>query len=323
MSGRFVFGFFYHGLDIRSQQAATRLRREFADDRDVVLGGGPIANQEINATVRSDLERAELIALPLVLLLSLLVFRGLVAALLPPLVGLVAIGATLLGLRAVVEVTDVSVFALNLVTGLGFGLAIDYTLLLVSRYREELDPNRTRPGGARARRSRPRDGRSSSARSPLPRRWDRSPSSRCGSCPRWRSGGARGRLGRGRVARRAARTARRPRAARERARAASLAARALRRRLGEVRPRGDAAACPRRGDERGPARRARPCRLSAFASRVSTRTHCRSRPAHDRSRTSSRPAVCAAPPHRSTSSCAARRARRRWPGSARCPASPA
>jgi RND superfamily putative drug exporter len=142
--GRFVFGFFYHGLDVRSQHAATRLRRAFAHDDAVVLGGGPVANQEINATVRGDLERAELIALPVVLLLSLLVFRGLVAALLPTLVGAVAIGATLLGLRAVVELMDLSVFALNLVTGLGLGLAIDYSLLLVSRYREELE--RAGPG---------------------------------------------------------------------------------------------------------------------------------------------------------------------------------
>ena len=73
-----------------------------------------------------------------------MIFRGLVAALLPPFVGAVAIGATLLGLRAVVEVMDVSVFALNLVTGLGFGLAIDYSLLLVFRYREEME--RTGPG---------------------------------------------------------------------------------------------------------------------------------------------------------------------------------
>ena len=141
---RFVFGFFRHGLDARSQSAATRLRREFAADDGVVLGGGPIANQEINTTVRGDLERAELIALPIVLLLSLLVFRGLVAALLPPFVGAVAIGATLLGLRAVAELMDISVFALNLVTGLGFGLAIDYSLLLVFRYREEIE--RTGPG---------------------------------------------------------------------------------------------------------------------------------------------------------------------------------
>ena len=136
---QFVFGFFRHGLDVRSQHAATRLRQAFAADPGVVLGGGPIANQEINTTVRSDLARAELIALPIVLLLSLLVFRGVIAALLPPFVGVVAIGATTLGLRAVAGVMDVSVFALNLVTGLGLGLAIDYSLLLVFRYREEVE----------------------------------------------------------------------------------------------------------------------------------------------------------------------------------------
>src|SRR5262249_41882568 len=138
--GRFVFGFFRHGLDIRSQHAATRLRQAFGNDSaKVVLGGGPIANQEINTTVRSDLARAELIALPIVLLLSLLVFRGLVAALLPPFVGAVAIGATTLGLRGVAELTAASVFALNVVTGLGLGVAIDYSLLLVFRYREEVE----------------------------------------------------------------------------------------------------------------------------------------------------------------------------------------
>src|SRR5262249_23417070 len=137
--GRFSFGFSRHGLDIRSQHAATRLRDALGHDPGVVLGGGPIANQEINATVRSDLARAELIALPIVLLLSLLVFRGVVAALLPPFVGIVAVAATTLGLRAVTGVMDVSVFALNLVTGLGLGLAIDYSLLLVFRYREEVE----------------------------------------------------------------------------------------------------------------------------------------------------------------------------------------
>ena len=141
--GRFVFGFFYHGLDVRSQHAATRLRHEFAGETGVVLGGGPVANQEINLTVRGDLERAELIALPIVLLLSLFVFRGFVAALLPPLVGAATIAVTLLGLRAVAEAMDVSVFALNLITGLGLGLSIDYSLLLVSRYREEIERSGT------------------------------------------------------------------------------------------------------------------------------------------------------------------------------------
>ena len=147
---RFVFGFFRHGLDKRSEHATKRIRAAFANDPGVVLGGGAVAAQEIDQTVRDDLTRAELIAFPLVFLLSFVVFRGLVAALIPPLVGAASIGATLLGLRAVVHVMGVSVFALNLVTGLGFGLAIDYSLLIVSRYREELGRHGHTPEALRA-----------------------------------------------------------------------------------------------------------------------------------------------------------------------------
>ena len=137
--GQFVFGFYRHGLDKRSDQATTRLRRDFANDPAVLLGGGAVVGQQVDSIVRADLARAELIAFPLVFLLSFVVFRGLIAALIPSLVGATTIGATLLGLRAIVEISPVSVFALNLVTGLGFGLAIDYSLLVVSRYREELE----------------------------------------------------------------------------------------------------------------------------------------------------------------------------------------
>jgi RND superfamily putative drug exporter len=66
------------------------------------------------------------------------VFRSVVAALLPLLVGMITILTTFLALRLVVEVLPLSIFALNLVTGLGLGLAIDYSLFVVSRYREEL-----------------------------------------------------------------------------------------------------------------------------------------------------------------------------------------
>src|SRR5262249_45333630 len=84
-----------------------------------------------------DLAHAELLAFPLIFLLSLLFFRSLVASLLPPLLGGLAILATFFALRVVSSFTDLSVFALNLVTGLGLGLAIDYSLFMVSRYREE------------------------------------------------------------------------------------------------------------------------------------------------------------------------------------------
>ena len=78
-----------------------------------------------------------MLAFPLIFLLSLLFFRSVVAALLPPLLGVLAIVTTFFILRVVSSFTDLSVFALNLVTGLGLGLAIDYSLFMVSRYREE------------------------------------------------------------------------------------------------------------------------------------------------------------------------------------------
>jgi RND superfamily putative drug exporter len=117
--------------------AADRLIAAFADDPQVRLGGGVIAARQVTEAIQRDLRRAELIAFPLVFLLSFWVFRGFVAALLPPLVGAGAISLTFLGLRLGVEAHPLSVFALNLVTGLGLGLAIDYSLFVVSRWREE------------------------------------------------------------------------------------------------------------------------------------------------------------------------------------------
>jgi len=120
-----------------SKDAAERLTEAFAGDPQVRLGGGSIASRQVTEAIQKDLKRAELIAFPLVFLLSFWVFRGLVAAFLPPLVGAGAIALTFLGLRVAIEVHSLSVFALNLVTGLGLGLAIDYSLFIVSRWREE------------------------------------------------------------------------------------------------------------------------------------------------------------------------------------------
>ncbi|RDI74248.1 MMPL family [Gaiella occulta] len=132
-----VLVFLRSGAGEDSKAAADRLARAFARDANVRLGGGVIASRQVTEAIQRDLRRAELIAFPLVLLLSFWVFRGLVAAFLPPLVGAGAIALTLLGLRVGVEVHPLSVFALNLVTGLGLGLAIDYSLFVVSRWREE------------------------------------------------------------------------------------------------------------------------------------------------------------------------------------------
>jgi uncharacterized membrane protein YdfJ with MMPL/SSD domain len=130
--------------DQARHDAAERMQDTFADEPGVSLGGLAVAETEINKQVERDLRVAELFAFPFLFLLSLLFFRSLVAALLPLLVGALAIVGTLLTLRIASEVTSVSTFALNLVTGLGLGLAIDYSLFIVSRYREEIA--RTGPG---------------------------------------------------------------------------------------------------------------------------------------------------------------------------------
>ncbi|HEU5476263.1 MAG TPA: MMPL family transporter [Gaiellaceae bacterium] len=133
----YVVAYFQPKSDLRIQDDAKRLQSEFAGQRDVELGGGAIANAQVNTQVGSDLKRAELFAFPIIFLLSLLFFRSLVASLLPPLLGGLGILLTFFALRIVSSFTDLSVFALNIVTGLGLGLAIDYSLFMVSRYREE------------------------------------------------------------------------------------------------------------------------------------------------------------------------------------------
>jgi uncharacterized membrane protein YdfJ with MMPL/SSD domain len=119
------------------KDVAQQVESRFASQHDVLLGGSAVANAQVNTQVSSDLARAELLAFPFIFLLSLLFFRSLVAALLPPLLGGLAIVATFFVLRIVAGFVDVSVYALNFTTGLGLGLAIDYSLFMVSRYREE------------------------------------------------------------------------------------------------------------------------------------------------------------------------------------------
>ncbi|GAA2250032.1 MMPL family transporter [Streptomyces indiaensis] len=104
-----------------------------------VTVGGPVAvRHEMQTVIQEDLSRAELIALPITLVLLVMVFGSAVAALLPLGIGIVAILGTNAILRALTELTDVSVFAINLTTALGLGLAIDYALFIVRRFREEL-----------------------------------------------------------------------------------------------------------------------------------------------------------------------------------------
>jgi len=105
---------------------------------DVAMGGFAPGFNETNDQTRKDLTKAELIAFPVLALLLLFVFRGVVAASIPLLIGVVSIVGTLMVLRIMAGFTDTSLFALNIATGLSLGLAVDYALLLVSRYREEI-----------------------------------------------------------------------------------------------------------------------------------------------------------------------------------------
>jgi uncharacterized membrane protein YdfJ with MMPL/SSD domain len=133
----YIVAYFKPRSDQQLQAAAQRIEDQFAGQRDVRLGGEQIANAQANTQVGHDLARAELLAFPFICLLSLLFFRSLVASLLPPLLGGLAIVTTFFALRIVSSFADLSVFSRNLVTGLGLGLAIDYSLFMVSRYREE------------------------------------------------------------------------------------------------------------------------------------------------------------------------------------------
>ncbi|HEX9682513.1 MAG TPA: MMPL family transporter [Acidimicrobiales bacterium] len=102
-----------------------------------VTGFAPVFN-EIGKTIEQDLARAEGIAIPITLFLLILVFGSVVAASLPLAIGAFAILGTFFVLRVVAEFTQVSIFALNMATAMGLGLAIDYSLFVVSRFREEL-----------------------------------------------------------------------------------------------------------------------------------------------------------------------------------------
>src|SRR5690606_23761664 len=132
-------------LTIEGDTKAERMEN-FSEVRDEITAGplerslgGPLAiEKEISERAESDAVRAELISLPLLLVLLVVIFGGVVAALMPLAVGGLAILGSLTLLRALTYVTDVSVFAVNVATLLGLGLAIDYGLFIVSRFREEV-----------------------------------------------------------------------------------------------------------------------------------------------------------------------------------------
>jgi putative drug exporter of the RND superfamily len=124
-----------------AQKNAQTLSDQFVHDRDgvTVRAGGPAMQYaQINKQNQDDLLVMEMIALPMSFLVLVWVFGGLLAAALPMALGALAVVGSMSVLRLVTFTTEVSIFALNLTTALGLALAIDYTLLIVSRYRDEL-----------------------------------------------------------------------------------------------------------------------------------------------------------------------------------------
>jgi putative drug exporter of the RND superfamily len=128
------------GNDDQAGKTATKLLSDYAHVNTgattVLIGGGEGTN--VGGQVGKDIARAESIAVPITLILLVIAFGSAVAALLPLSIGLVAILGAFAELNVMTHLTSVSVFAINLVTALGLGLGIDYALLMVSRFREEL-----------------------------------------------------------------------------------------------------------------------------------------------------------------------------------------
>ena len=141
------------GGENKAQDYAADLAKQVVGDRDgvtVKAGGSAMIMKQINEQTMHDLIRMEVIAVPLSAVVLVWVFGGLAAAMLPLLVGVMAVLGAMSVLRLLTGFTEVSIFALNITTALGLALAIDYTLLIVSRYRDEISGGAT-PADALAR----------------------------------------------------------------------------------------------------------------------------------------------------------------------------
>ncbi|WP_329078204.1 MMPL family transporter [Streptomyces niveus] len=129
------------GDEDQVQKTLERIQPEYdrtVEGLETRVGGVAVANKEITDTTSDDLLLIEMVTFPVLLVVMLFVFRSVVAALVPLAVAGLTIVSVLLTLRILTLVTDVSVLATNVATGLGLGLAIDYGLILLKRYREEL-----------------------------------------------------------------------------------------------------------------------------------------------------------------------------------------
>jgi RND superfamily putative drug exporter len=133
------------GDEDEARETIERLSPEYTRSEGAIrvdVGGFEEIFRAVSATVEDDLARAEAIAFPITLVLMILVFGSIVSALLPLTIGAIAIVGSFFILRVLTEFSDVSIFALNLITMLGLGLGIDYSLFVVSRFREELRKGR-------------------------------------------------------------------------------------------------------------------------------------------------------------------------------------
>ena len=134
------------GSDSVAPKRVADVSRALAGRHDGVtvrIGGFGNAFDQVNAQTKDDLAMAEAITIPITVVALIWVFGSLLASLLPLLVGLTSIVGTMAILRGLATLTDVSIYSLNMTTAMGLALAIDYSLFIVSRYREELR------GGAR------------------------------------------------------------------------------------------------------------------------------------------------------------------------------
>lgn len=128
------------GLDDDAEEravdaAADRIRQ--IDAPEVHVSGGPLLGEQLGERAQEDVKKAELISLPVVLALLLVVFGGLRAAALPLVIAVSGIAGAFLALFGFSQVTDISVYAIQVTTMLGLGLAVDYALLMLVRFREE------------------------------------------------------------------------------------------------------------------------------------------------------------------------------------------
>ena len=129
------------GSDDQKLKTSGKLSPQYNIDTAAVstdVTGEAEVTRQISKQAEKDLARADLLTAPLTFIALVVVFGSLVAAGLPLAVGILAVLGTFVVLKLLAQVTDVSVFSLNLTTGMGLGLAIDYSLFVVSRYREEL-----------------------------------------------------------------------------------------------------------------------------------------------------------------------------------------